>query len=114
MFKDFEDYVIAAAAVYFVVVVGNEIKKGLNEVDQMKRESSNEWDTWTLDRYTEVGHRLNKLNASHKARIEAFEHCHMLIEKQIAFYETNYVARDKALAFNNEHCTSLCNIWKRA
>lgn len=111
MFKEFEDYVVAAAALYCAVVVGKEAVKAYEELAEIKAESSSEWDKLTLDRYKMVSDKLDQHRATPMARIEAFEHAHMLLEKHIAFYAVNAVAREKALAFNDRHFKDLKFLW---
>lgn len=111
MFKEFEDYVIAAAALYGAVIVGKEAVKAYEEISEIKAESPNEWNAYTLDRYTMVSEKLDQLNATSAARAEAFEHTHMLLDRHIAFYATNAVAREKALAFNDRYFKDLKFIW---
>lgn len=103
MFKEWEDYIIAAAVVYGAVVVGAAAYETHKATSRMDRESSSNWDTWTNSRYKEVTTRLNVCNASLDAMREAYKHCHMLINRHIAFYENNPVAREAALAYNDRY-----------
>lgn len=114
MFKEFEDYVLAAAALYVGVVVGSaiykEVSTAIDELITIKEESSADWDKWTLERYTHLSKKLDETNASGPARLEAHEHAAMLIEKHLAFYVINPAAREKALAFNQRYIDAIRGI----
>lgn len=114
MFKYFEDYVVAGAAVYGLVKVIKAGYKAHKDIQEIRASSSNEWDALTNKRYRHVGEKLSELDGNPKARCEAFKHCHMLIEKEIEFYERNAEARTKALEFNNQCLNDMLGVWAAA
>lgn len=117
-FEYVEDYIVAGVAVIGLFKVGkfvvNAALEAKDKIDTMNRESSNEWDALTNKRYQHVADKLTATKASPKARCEAYKHCHMLIEKEIEFYATNKIAREKAHAFNNVCLQNMLQVWAAA
>lgn len=111
MFKDFEDYVIGAAAVYGLILVGKAAKDAYIEIKTTQEESGIEYIQLAGDRWSHVINKLNECNASKTAKMAAYEHCYMLLNRHIEFYCVNVEAKAKAHKFNDTYYQDLMKIW---
>lgn len=111
MFKEFEDYVLAAA-IFGMVVVGTEIQKKWKEQKEMEAEIPTEWMRYTNEQLEILTRRLTAANASPKARVQAFIVARDYCVKHIEFYETNDVCRAKGVEFCAKAFNDHIDVWK--
>lgn len=111
MFKEFEDYVLAAAVAYGVVLAGLAIKKEVENIQEEKLKDISEWMDYVDEKLKGISDKLTKNNASRKARVEAYTMAEDLMIKHIEFYEGHTVRRAKAVAYCKDVCTRYINIW---
>lgn len=112
MFNEFEDYVLGAAAIYGAVLAGIAIHKEYEDYAKAKAEDGIEYIRLAGDRWKHVLDKINAANVKPAVRLEAFEHCHMLLNRHIEFNCLNEVAKKKAHAFNDSYYYDLVKIWK--
>lgn len=112
MFKEWEDYVLAAAAIVCLVAVGKEVKKSYDEMVETKAANPAKWMARCNEAYKDVSDKLSAVGASPKARCEAYAYAREMLEKEIMFYEQHKVCRDLAIAYNNKTAKGFIDIWK--
>lgn len=112
MFKEWEDFVLAATVIATVVVIGKKAKETYDEIQTIKAEDYSKWMKFAGERLDHVSKKLDYHNASPSTRVEAYTHARELMVKYIEFYETNTVCRTAAIDYCNDLCNRYIDIWK--